>query len=466
MSIMNPTHSRRSIGFRLVRLSFCVIVCTEVLVATAYATDDGAARPIAVWPAGPLQVFASFDRPVLRTSAEALVGLSIPYFPGSASALGLKSNSQPLGRLAIAGVRLIDDNRTIVIATDPHPRSARYVLPLPSSPQSPRSGTRVNPTVAYDLSGVEVTWSDEVAPDAPPRWSGWWPSLDSAIARELTRGSRPHGEVFELLRKRGRLVISTLVRLPKGSVSFQLVCNQPIDEALLGDAQGNASDDAQAKNHRLSITCTSPGEPLYLTTTVRTGEINEPLLLRGTYRIGDEKTDHPVERNQQLLPWAPLANGSTTQSPVLVPDLAGGDPARGKVLFTGPHARCAQCHVFRGQGEKVGPDLTDIERKGRAEIYRSIAAPSADIEPAYSAYTVITKNGQVVAGMVRAEGALMIRVTDTNAHTTLISRSQVDQIRPSASSIMPVGLTATMGASAIRDIIAFLTSPDPRAASR
>ena len=113
----------------------------------------------------------------------------------------------------------------------------------------------------------------------------------------------------------------------------------------------------------------------------------------------------------------------------------------------------------------MGPDLTEIGRKGRAEIYRSIAAPSAAIEPDYISYTVATKDGQVVVGLVRAEGADAIRVTDTNARATLIPRSEIEQIRPSANSIMPVGLAATFGDAAVRDLIAYLTEDRPQAAS-
>jgi putative heme-binding domain-containing protein len=124
------------------------------------------------------------------------------------------------------------------------------------------------------------------------------------------------------------------------------------------------------------------------------------------------------------------------------------------------------CHVFRGQGGQVGPDLSDIAKKSRAEIYRSIAAPSAAIDPAYATFTIITRNGKVAAGMAKAEGADSIRVTDTNAHASMIPRSEIEEIRASATSIMPVGLTGTLGDSAIRDIIAYLTSPAPGPASR
>jgi putative heme-binding domain-containing protein len=142
----------------------------------------------------------------------------------------------------------------------------------------------------------------------------------------------------------------------------------------------------------------------------------------------------------------------------VVPDLSGGDAVRGQALFSSDNARCSQCHTVRGQGGKIGPDLTDIGQKGAAEIYRNIAAPSAAIDPDYTTYTVGTRDGQVVVGVVRAEGADAIKVTDTNAKATVIARGQIAQLRPSGTSIMPVGLAATLGEQAIRDVIAFLTS--------
>ena len=52
-------------------------------------------------------------------------------------------------------------------------------------------------------------------------------------------------------------------------------------------------------------------------------------------------------------------------------------------------------------------------------------------------------------------GDELIRVTDTNAKSTEIRRGQIQQIRPSGTSIMPVGLAAMLGDAAIRDLIAF-----------
>ncbi len=58
------------------------------------------------------------------------------------------------GTLRIAAARLEDAGRTMVLTTDPHPRAATYRLDLEIEPGA------ASVPVAYDLSGVEVTWTD------------------------------------------------------------------------------------------------------------------------------------------------------------------------------------------------------------------------------------------------------------------------------------------------------------------
>ncbi len=416
-----------------------------------------ASRPVAVWPSGPLDVVAAFDKAVNPATATSLVNQNIPYFQPEGPADGGVASPRRLGSLRIVGARLADDGRTLTLATDPHPALARYVLPLPATGGSHATkGSAVGET-SYDLFGVEAAWSAEGSPDAQPPWTGWWPVLDLEAMRRLTRSSKRHEDGLALLAKPGRLVLGALVRLPKGSVTVRIGSSQPIDEAIVGDVQAEmAAPSAPAESHCALLKVPSEGEPLFLSITCRTAANSQPFSLRASYRTGEEKTDHALERSQLILPWAPLPSAAAA-APLVVPDLAGGEPARGQAIFNGEQARCSQCHAFRGQGGKVGPDLTEIGKKGRAEIYRAIAAPSAVIEPEFVSYSVATRTGQVVVGVVRAEGPDAIRVTDTNAHAVLIPRQEIEQIRASANSIMPVGLTGALGETAVRDLIAFLT---------
>ncbi|MFI5461699.1 MAG: rhodanese-like domain-containing protein [Isosphaerales bacterium] len=463
---MHEKTSARSAWTRLVAAVVFLNLVAQVGRATARTTCGQVQWPVAIWPSGPLEVVAAFDTAIDPAVATSLLGKSIPYFVPVGTTRDRTASPRPSGALRIVGARLTDDDRTLILATDPHPRMARYLLPL-----SPVSGIRQSAIaddagVAYDLSGAVADWSREGDPDGEPRWSGWWPLLDSESARLATRGSKRHEAGLELLSKPGRLVLSTLLRLPPGSFILRLDAAGPIEDASAGDVQAEAAGPvSQDALHHAELAVPSRGEPIFLTITVRTGQSGRPFSLKVTYRSSDEKTPHALEREQLAVPWAPVPAVSAASAPLVVPDLAGGDPVRGRSLFSGDQARCSQCHAFRGQGGIVGPDLTEIGRKSRAEIYRSIAAPGAAIDPDYVSYTVATRDGQVVVGLVRAEGADAIKVTDTNARSTLVPRRQLQQIRPSATSIMPIGLAATFGDAAVRDLIAYLTEEPAQTAS-
>jgi putative heme-binding domain-containing protein len=442
---------------RLLLAMFAMVAIAADVLAQSESPRAVHARVAAVWPSGPLDVVVAFDNAVDPAAASELVGKSITYFEPARPTGDRAGAPGPSGALRIVGARLTDAGRTLTLATDPHPSLARYVLPRTEPATNLTAKALFGGESSYDLSGLEATWTPNSGQDAQPLWTGWWPLVDLEATRRLTRGSKRHDDGLALLAKPGRLALGTLVRLPEGDVSVRIESSQPIEEAILGEAQAEmTAPGASTDRHRAVLKVRSQGEPLFMSITCRTASNARPFSLTASYRLGDAQTDHELERGQTILPWAPVPAPAAT-APLVVPDLAGCDPVRGKVVFNGEQARCSQCHAFRGQGGKVGPDLTEVGKKSRAEIYRAIAAPSASIEPEFMSYSVATKSGQVVVGLVRAEGPDAIRITDTNAHATTIPRREIDQIRPSANSIMPVGLTGALGEPAMRDLIAYLT---------
>lgn len=414
-------------------------------------------EPVAIWASSPLDVMIAFPCPVTMRLADSLVGRTIPYFHAKVPAL-------PVGSIRIAGARLIDDGRTMVVATDPHSAPAAYHLDL-----APAGETAL--IREYTLTGVEAAWWPvQEHGDGEPTWKGWWPDVCVDETRRLTRGSAIHERGLALLEKPGRLVLSTLIKLPAGNVSLRLDASGAITDATLGDQPTladaePAADPGQPGNATFAVR--SQGEPLYLTFAVQTGQAGRPLSIRAGYESNATGSRKKLERVRQFLPWAPFP---ATQPPEPAsqetPNLAEGDATRGEALFFGEQARCSQCHTIGGRGGKSGPDLTEVGRKGRDHVYRSIAAPSAEVAPDYMTYTVATKDGRVIAGLVRAQEAERIQVTDTSAKTTTIARAEIDQIRPSGTSIMPVGLAATLGPSHLRDLIAFLSRPSAVDGSR
>jgi putative heme-binding domain-containing protein len=406
-------------------------------------------EPVAIWASSPLEMVIAFPRPVTTRLAEALAGRTVPYFQA-------KSPSA-IGSIRIAGARLIDDGRTVIVATDPHSSPADYRLDL--APTGKAAIVR-----EYNLTGVEAAWypaQDDADPE--PRWKGWWPDVAVDETRRLTRGSVPHERGLALLDKPGRLVVSTLIKFPAGKFTLHLQASGVLSDATLGDegAKDKAepgSEPIQAGNATFSVR--SQGEPLYLSFAVETGRAGRSLSIRAEYESDAVGSRKKLERDRLFIPWAPfVATPPPEPASQGTPSLTAGDPRRGEALFFGEQARCSQCHAIGGRGGTSGPDLTDVGRKGRDQIYRSIAAPSAEIAPDYMTYTIASKEGRVMAGLVRAQGAETIQVTDTSAKTTTIARAEIDQIRPSGVSIMPVGLAATLGPSNLRDLIAFLCKP-------
>jgi len=452
--------SRICITHLLITVGSCLVLAgriidTRVLVL---AGDGKLPLPSAVWPAGPLDLAVAFPRPVDADWARSLVCKTISYFEPVRSGEKLPAVPLPLGKLRIAGVRQTDEGKTLLLATDPHPSAARYELIL-----GPGSGS--GSRFAYDLSGVEAVWSEGIGePGAEPAWKGWWPDLDLESVRKLAQGSAPHQRFLNLMRRSGRLILSTQLLLPPGEFTVRIESTGPMLEAALGDeppvlSEGRALDGPSRTEFHLQ----TRGEPLFLSFALETGPTAQPLVLRGSHAKGhkEPRAFKPIDREQLLLPWAPAAPRSSAEAQLATPDLSGGDPGRGEALFFGEKARCSQCHSFRGRGGMVGPELTGIGRKGLTSLYRSIAAPSAEIAPDYVPYTVAARDGRVFAGVVRAEGPSAIRVTDTNAKVTTLNRDEIDQIRPSGTSIMPVGLAGGLGEANLRDLVAYLTQDQP-----
>ena len=113
--------------------------------------------------------------------------------------------------------------------------------------------------------------------------------------------------------------------------------------------------------------------------------------------------------------------------------------------------------MSRRRGGRVGPDLSGINNKSREELLESILNPSAAIEPRYTNYVVVTKDGRLHDGIIVNEtpGTLVLR-GDTDEGDTVVLREQIGEIRASSVSLMPEDLEKQMSRQDLADVIAYL----------
>lgn len=433
-------------------------------------TDSDAPIPVAAWASGPLEVRVAFDRPLDPAVTNNLGGQHISFGEHVQAADRFEAHkppykavqiqqASPRGKLRIAAATLAKDRLTLLLATDPHPESATYALTLPWS--KPTGSLEAVSTIdlAYDLTGVEATWDDGREGSAPA-WAGSWPHFDVEVTRALMAGSAEHERGLAFLGKPGQLTLRTRLLAPVDKLTAQLDGNRPFRVTLGRNSSESAVDDGG--RHQAEVASDASVDGVELKATVQTGTGEGPLSFHVAYRVGTDPTFRPLPCERQLLPWVPLRKSSLTPPSAISFELAGGDPARGEALFYGEQARCSSCHKVRGKGRDVGPDLSNLVHRDAASVYRDISEPSAVIHPDYLPYNIARKDGRVFVGIVRAEGADVIRVTDAEAKESVIPRSEVDELQPSGTSIMPTGIANVLGGEKIRDLLAFLlTAPVP-----
>ena len=130
-----------------------------------------------------------------------------------------------------------------------------------------------------------------------------------------------------------------------------------------------------------------------------------------------------------------------------------GDVARGKEVFT---TSCANCHLFNGQGGKIGPELTGIASRDRGDILTEILDPNRSVEANYRMWNVTTKDSEMLSGRMEAETQTAIEILDTNGQKHVMQRKEITKLEPTQLSIMPNGFEA-LPESDLKSLLDYLT---------
>ncbi len=131
-----------------------------------------------------------------------------------------------------------------------------------------------------------------------------------------------------------------------------------------------------------------------------------------------------------------------------------GNANAGKAHFT---KHCANCHQLFGEGESIGPALDGYDRDNLKFWLTAIIEPSLEIREGYQSYKAITKDGQLVTGMIEAQdrNAVIFRTAETKK--VVLARNRIRRLAPIKTSLMPEKLLAELSDQQIMDLIAYLS---------
>jgi putative membrane-bound dehydrogenase-like protein len=113
-----------------------------------------------------------------------------------------------------------------------------------------------------------------------------------------------------------------------------------------------------------------------------------------------------------------------------------GSPIKGKAVF---EKNCAKCHRFGDLGQVVGPDLTGVAVRDRADILIDILDPNRSVEGNYRQYKLETRKGTLLTGLLAAETKTAVELLDGEGKRHVVLREDIDTLTATKISLMPEG---------------------------
>jgi putative heme-binding domain-containing protein len=179
----------------------------------------------------------------------------------------------------------------------------------------------------------------------------------------------------------------------------------------------------------------------------------EPTASSALFSAGQSIRDSAA---QFLTPPPATTLDGKTLPPLLTLAARPGDATSGRAVF---ERTCSACHVVGSAGTDFGPALTEIgDKLPKSGLLVAILDPSAGIGFGYEGWTVKTRDGQQLVGLISSEtddevlmklpGGIQRRVPKS----TIVDRKRMD------ASLMPHGLERTMTEAELVNLVEYLST--------
>ena len=437
--------------------------------------DVATPQPVAVYAPSPTTTVISFDAPLPQAPSPRQISIQGGRFISAGDRFesfrpGYEvvrfQQSQPRFQYPVRDVNLSQDRRNLTLTTAPRTTAFPYSVtidtkrPEPGIPQSPGIDLDAN------LHGLEAHWVG----DDGSEWHGWIPHPDPTVIRDLTRGTSFQDEILKLFRKPGRLTLRSGLALR----NMLQPAVQPGSELDYPPQPETVFISAESSN---SLTLVSPQADVsaidrnsaQMKRTVDSDDFTDIEIslrtptnaLSVTFHTDTDTRKRPMDIERFHMPFAVPLNGQEGMNRV-IPEIVGGEWTKGKDLFFGK-AACATCHTIHGEGQSVGPDLSNSQHRDYASVLKDITDPNASINPDAIAYMFeIHDEPSLLIGIRTGESDTHLQITSPGGIISTIEKERIRSTEALTTSLMPAGLLDSFTRNEIRDLMTFLLESEPR----
>jgi cytochrome c oxidase cbb3-type subunit III len=185
-----------------------------------------------------------------------------------------------------------------------------------------------------------------------------------------------------------------------------------------------------------------------------------------TITRGVPGTEMPANGFEDSETWAIIAylRSLAPPSSPTVP----GDRVKGEKIFS--ESGCSICHMVKGHGGLLGPDLSRVgASRSVSYLVDSIREPSKELSAGmldpnnhyglplvYGKVTVITASGQEITGVAKNEDTFSIQLLDTDQNLHLLLKKDLKEVVHNQISLMPVYSEDRITPAELQDLVAYL----------
>jgi putative heme-binding domain-containing protein len=279
---------------------------------------------------------------------------------------------------------------------------------------------------------------------------GQMPSGDtSAALGELLKGGPAD------LRPEVTRALGELAKVPKGG---------PAAKSALKALQDIVTDDrADAGLRGSAVTALTAGRPgsIWLIDLKKKGKMDKALFAVAGRIL--RNSPYRDLQNQALLvfPLPGKLDPKNLPSPATLAKRTG-DASKGKKLLADSfksNLQCMKCHLVRGVGGQIGPDLSMIGKKASKEnLHESILLPNKAIADQFLTWVITTDKGLFLSGLIVEETTDVVVVRDSEGRDTKLAKKSIEKREKSPKSLMPDDLLVHMSEDELVDIVEYLFS--------
>ncbi len=156
----------------------------------------------------------------------------------------------------------------------------------------------------------------------------------------------------------------------------------------------------------------------------------------------------PAHELDELVAFIMASRGTAADHP------PAGNVEAGQQFFYG-NGKCSTCHMIRGQGGTVGPDLSDLGHEARlGHIEQALQNPSAQPTPGYAVVTLHLRDGRLIRGQVKNESNYDMQLLSLSGELYLLKKRDIASETKDPKSLMPTTVATPVE---MRDLLAFLS---------